>query len=135
MNKIMLMGRPTHTPEIRYSTKGAEPIAVARYSLAVNRRFKREGEADVDFINCVAFGKQGEFVEKYVKKGQMIAVVGRLAINNYTDKNGNKRTAAEVIAEEHYFAESKKSAGSATGDNGTVTFVEDETLDDDDLPF
>ena len=135
MNKIMLMGRPTHTPEIRYSTKGAEPIVIANYSLAVNRRFKREGEADVDFINCVAFGKQGEFVEKYVKKGQMIAVVGRLAINNYTDKNGNKRTAAEVIAEEHYFAESKKCAGSATGDNSTVTFVEDETLDDDDLPF
>lgn len=129
------MGRPTHTPEIRYSTKGAEPIVIANYSLAVNRRFKREGEADVDFINCVAFGKQGEFVEKYVKKGQMIAVVGRLAINNYTDKNGNKRTAAEVIAEEHYFAESKKCAGSATGDNSTVTFVEDETLDDDDLPF
>ena len=98
MNKIMLMGRPTHTPEIRYS-KGAEPIVIASYSLAVNRRFKREGEADVDFINCVAFGKQGEFVEKYVRKGQMIAVVGRLAINNYTDKNGNKRTAAEVIAE------------------------------------
>lgn len=135
MNKIILMGRPTHTPEIRYSTKGAEPIVIANYSLAVNRRFKREGEADVDFINCVAFGKQGEFVEKYVKKGQMIAVVGRLAINNYTDKNGNKRTAAEVIAEEHYFAESKKCAGSATGDNSTVTFVEDETLDDDDLPF
>jgi single-strand DNA-binding protein len=135
MNKIMLMGRPTHTPEIRYSTKGAEPIVIASYSLAVNRRFKREGETDVDFINCVAFGKQGEFVEKYVKKGQMVAVVGRLAINNYTDKNGNKRTAAEVIAEEHYFAESKKCAGSATGDNSTVTFVEDETLDDDDLPF
>lgn len=134
MNKIMLMGRPTHTPKIRYS-KGAEPIVIARYSLAVNRRFKREGETDVDFINCVAFGKQGEFVEKYVKKGQMIAVVGRLAINNYTDKDGNKRTAAEVIAEEHYFAESKKSAGSATDDNGTVTFVEYETLDDDDLPF
>lgn len=131
----MLMGRPTHTPEIRYSTKGAEPIVIASYSLAVNRRFKREGETDVDFINCVAFGKQGEFVEKYVKKGQMVAVVGRLAINNYTDKNGNKRTAAEVIAEEHYFAESKKCAGSATGDNSTVTFVEDETLDDDDLPF
>lgn len=135
MNKIMLMGRPTHTPEIKYSTKGAEPIVIASYSLAVNRRFKREGETDVDFINCVAFGKQGEFVEKYVKKGQMIAVVGRLAINNYTDKDGNKRTAAEVIAEEHYFAESKKCAGSATGDNSTVTFVEDETLDDDDLPF
>ena len=135
MNKIMLMGRPTHTPEIKYSTKGAEPIVIASYSLAVNRRFKREGETDVDFINCVAFGKQGEFVEKYVKKGQMIAVVGRLAINNYTDKDGNKRTTAEVIAEEHYIAESKKSAGSATGDSGTVTFVEDETLDDDDLPF
>lgn len=77
MNKSILMGRLTRDPEVRYS-QGAEPMAIARYSLAVNRRFKRQGEQDADFIPCVAFGKQGEFAEKYLTKGQMISAVGRL---------------------------------------------------------
>lgn len=108
MNKVILMGRLTRDPEVRYS-QGAEPMAIARYSLAVNRRFKRQGEPDADFIPCVAFGKQGEFAEKYLSKGRMIAVSGRLQVKNWEDNNGNKRTTIEVVVEEHYFAESKKS--------------------------
>lgn len=108
MNKVILMGRLTRDPEVRYS-QGAEPKAIARYSLAVNRRFKRQGEQDADFIPCVAFGKQGEFAEKYLSKGRLIAVSGRLQVRNWDDNNGNKRTTIEVVVEEQYFAESKKS--------------------------
>lgn len=107
MNKSILMGRLTKDPEVRYS-QGAEPLAIARYSLAVNKRFKRQGEPDADFIPCVAFGKQGEFAEKYLSKGRLIAVSGRLQVRNWEDNNGNKRTTIEVVVEEHYFAESKK---------------------------
>lgn len=107
MNKIILMGRITRDPEVRYS-QGNEPMAIARFSLAVNRRFKRQGEADADFIPCLAFGKQGEFAEKYFKKGQMVSVVGRLQVRNWEDSEGKKRTTTEVVVEEQYFAESKK---------------------------
>lgn len=106
MNKVILMGRLTRDPEVRYS-QSIEPVAVVRYSLAVNRRFKRQGEADADFINCVAFGKNGEFAEKYFKKGQMVGVVGRLSVNNWEDKTGAKRTTTEVVVEEQHFAESR----------------------------
>lgn len=81
MNKVILMGRLVKEPEVRYS-QGAEPIAVARYTLAVNRRFKRQGEPEADFINCVAFGKTGEFAEKYFKKGQLVAITGRLQVRS-----------------------------------------------------
>ena len=87
MNKVILMGRLTKNPEVRYS-QSADPLAVARYTLAVNRRFRREGEPDADFINVVAFGKQGEFAEKYFKKGQMVSVVGRLRRSD--DQDGKK---------------------------------------------
>jgi single-strand DNA-binding protein len=129
MNKVILMGRLTRDPEVRYS-QGAEPMAIARYSLAVNRRFKRQGEQDADFIPCVAFGKQGEFAEKYLTKGQMISVVGRLQVRNWDDNNGNKRTTTEVVVEEQYFAESKKQAKETESEG----FTEVE-LDDPDLPF
>ena len=89
MNKVILMGRLVRDPEVRYS-QGDSPVAVARYSLAVNRRFKKQGEADADFINCVAFGKTGEFAEKFLRKGQMISVVGRIQTGSYTDKDGKK---------------------------------------------
>lgn len=108
MNKVILMGRLTRDPEVRYS-QSAQPLAIARYSLAVNKRYKREGEPDADFINCVAFGKTGEFAEKYFQKGQMVAVSGRLSVNNWEDKDGNKRSTLEVVVEDQYFAESKKS--------------------------
>lgn len=114
MNKVILMGRLTRDPEISYST-GAEPLAICRYSLAVNKRYKRDGEPDADFINCVAFGKVGEFAEKYFEKGQMVSVVGRLQVRNWEDNNGQKRTTTEVVIEEQFFAEGKKTSG--VGDN------------------
>ena len=107
LNKVILMGRLTRDPEIRYS-QSAEPMAIARYSLAVERRFKREGEPKADFIPCVAFGKQGEFAERYFRKGQLVSVAGRLQVRNWEDNEGKKRTATEVVVEEQYFAESKK---------------------------
>lgn len=139
MNKVILMGRLTRDPEVRYS-QGAEPLAIARYSLAVNRRFKRQGEQDTDFIPCVAFGKQGEFAEKYLSKGRLIAVSGRLQVRNWEDNNGNKRTTIEVVVEEQYFAESKKS----NAENGRKRendgigegfYPIDDDVKDDDLPF
>lgn len=101
------MGRLTRDPEVRYSPDGS--MTVARYSLAVDRRFKREGEADADFINCVAFGKQGEFAEKYLRKGMKIAVSGRIQTGSYTNRDGQKVYTTDVVVEEHFFCESKAS--------------------------
>ena len=103
MNKVILMGRLTKDPEVRYS-HGNEPVAVAMYTLAVNRRFKRQGEQDADFIGCVAFGKAGEFAEKYFKKGQLVSIVGRLQVRSWDDNEGKKRYATDVVVEEQYFA-------------------------------
>ncbi len=102
------MGRLTKDPEVRYS-QSAEPVAVARFTIAVNRRFKREGEPDADFIPCVSFGKTGEFTGRYFKKGMMISVVGRLQVRSWDDQTGQKRWTTEVVVEEQYFAESKAS--------------------------
>lgn len=140
MNKVILMGRLTRDPEVRY-TQSSEPMAIVRYSLAVNRRFKRQGEADADFINCVAFGKTGEFAEKYFKKGQMVGAIGRLSVRNWEDKDGNKRTTTEVIIEEQYFAESKSASSSSVSkerperSQDTGFYPIDENIEDDDLPF
>ena len=106
MNKVILMGRLVKDPEVRYSP-GAEPLAVARYTLAVNRRFKKKGEEDADFIQCVAFGKAGEFAEKYFRKGQLVSIVGRLQVRTWDDNDGKKHWATDVIAEEQYFAGGK----------------------------
>ena len=105
MNKIILMGRLTKDPEIRYSQNNT---AIAKYSLAVDRRFKRDGDPEADFFTCSAFGKSAEFVEKYLKKGMKIVVAGEIHNNNYTNKNGEKVYSFEVLVNEHYFAESKK---------------------------
>lgn len=110
MNKIMLMGRLTRDPETRYSQVESQ-FAIARFSLAVDRRFKRQGEPDADFFNCTAFGKQGEFVEKYLKQGTKILLSGRVQNDNYTNKNGEKVYSVQIIAEEIEFAESKASQG------------------------
>lgn len=111
MNKVILMGRLTRDPEVRYS-QAAEPIAIARYTLAVDRRFKREGEEQTaDFISCVAFGRQGEFAEKYLKQGTKIAVTGRIQTGSYTNKDNVKVYTTEVVVEESEFAESKKADG------------------------
>ena len=118
MNKVILIGRLTRDVETRYSGE----TAVARYSLAVDRKFKREGEQTADFINCVAFGKSGEFAEKYLKKGIKIAVTGRIQTGSYTDKDGKKVYTTDVIVEEHEFCESK---GSGTTENEVPTFKPD----------
>jgi single-strand DNA-binding protein len=109
MNKVILMGRLTRDPEVRYS-QGDNATAVARYSLAVDRRFKRDGEPSADFINCVAFGRAGEFAEKYLRQGMKIAVTGRIQTGSYTNKDGQKVYTTDVVVEEHEFAESKGAA-------------------------
>ena len=98
MNKTIMMGRLTRDPEVRYS-QGANPTAVARFSIAVNRRFKREGEPEADFFNCVAFGKLGEFVERYYRKGMQVLVTGRLQNNNYTNKDGQQVYVIQIMVE------------------------------------
>nr|DAJ05104.1 MAG TPA: Single strand binding protein [Caudoviricetes sp.] len=150
MNKVILMGRLTRAPEVRYSD-GADPLAVARYTLAVNRRMKKNGEQDADFIPCVAFGKTGEFAEKYFKKGQLVAITGRLQVRSW-DKDGERRWTTEVIVEEQYFAESKAAAeqnrpaaaqskpAAQTGKQMGLAEQEgfypiEESVEDDDLPF
>lgn len=116
MNKVLIAGRLTRDPEIRYS-QSANPVAVVRFGVAVNRRFKREGEPDADFINCVAFGKSGEFISKYFKKGMMIGITGTLRVNSWTDNNSQKRITTEVFVEEAEFLESKNSFQSNTQSN------------------
>lgn len=108
MNKVILMGRPTADPDIRYGT-GENSIAIGRYTLAVNRRFIKDGEQEADFIRCVAFGKAAEFAEKWIKKGMKIAVTGRIQTGSYTNQEGVKVYTTEVVIEEQEFAESKKS--------------------------
>ena len=109
LNQIIIMGRLTRDPELRRTGSG---LAVASFSVAVERDFpnKETGEKEVDFINCVAWRQTGEFVSKWFAKGSMIVVSGRLQIRNWTDKDGNKRTSAEIVAENVYFGESKKSS-------------------------
>lgn len=109
MNKVILIGRLTKDPEIRYK-EGNEPIAIARYALAVDRRTRgQDGEKETDFINCVAFRKNGEFAEKYLFKGMKIAVCGRIQTGSYTNRDGQKVYTTDVVVEEQEFAESKKS--------------------------
>lgn len=106
MNKVILMGRLTRDPEVRYSA-GENAMAIARYTLAVDRRHHREGEAEADFISCVAFDKRAEFAEKYLKKGTKIVISGRLTTGKYTNKDGQTVYTTDVIIEECEFAESK----------------------------
>ena len=106
MNKVILMGRLTRDPEVRYSA-GENSLAIARYTLAVDRRFKRDGEATADFISCVVFGKQAEFAEKYFHQGIRIVVSGRIQTGSYTNRDGVKVYTTEVVVEEQEFAESK----------------------------
>ena len=110
MNKVILMGRLTRDPEVRYSA-GDNATAVARYTLAVDRRFKRDGEATADFIGCVAFGRQAEFAEKYFRQGIKILVTGRIQTGSYTNRDGQKVYTTDVVAEDLEFAESKAAAG------------------------
>ena len=110
MNKVILMGRLTRDPEIRYS-QGEQSTAVARYTIAVDRRFRRDGDQQTaDFINCVAFGRQGEFAEKYFRKGIKIAITGRIQTGSYTNKDGQRVYTTDVVVEEQEFAESKSAS-------------------------
>lgn len=106
MNKVELIGRLTRDPEVRY-TQAQEPMTIARYTLAVDRRIKKEGQPDADFINLIAFGRQGEFAEKYLKKGTKIAVTGRIQTGSYTNKEGQKVYTTDIVVEEQEFVESK----------------------------
>mgnify|MGYP000799992182 CR=1 FL=1 len=114
MNKVILMGRLTRDPEVRYS-QGEQATAIARYTLAVDRRFKRDGDQTADFIGCVAFGKLGEFAEKYLRKGTKVVVTGRIQTGSYTNKDGQKVYTTDVIIEEQEFAESKSASDNAGG--------------------
>lgn len=139
MNKVVLMGRLTRDPDVRYS-QGATPLCIARYSLAVDRRFAKEGENTTDFINIVAFGKAGEFAEKYLRKGVKMLVTGRLQVNSYTNKDGQKITSYEVVVDDQEFCESKN-AGSSSVPTGSGPQVGDDNdfmkFEDNDtsLPF
>ena len=143
MNKVILMGRLTRDPEVRYTT--TNNTLVCTFTIAVNRRFKQEGQADADFFNIVAWSKTGEFCSKYFKKGQQVGVIGRLQTRNYDDKDGKKVYVTEVVAEETYFADSRRDGeGSGSGSSfqgvdapfnaqeGASDFT---PVTDDDLPF
>jgi single-strand DNA-binding protein len=135
MNKTMLIGRLTRDPDIRY-TNGDKPVCIARYTLAVDRRIKKEGENNADFIPCVAFGKSGEFAEKYLKKGTKIAVTGRIQTGSYTNRDGQKVFTTDIVIEEQEFCESKRSE-ERTDTDGFMNIpdgIEDE-IDLDNLPF
>lgn len=137
MNKVILMGRLTRDPEVRV-TQGENPLTIARYTLAVDRRFNKE-EQSADFISCIAFGKTGEVADKYFRKGTKIAVTGRIQTGSYINKDGVKVYTTDIVVEEQEFAESKNSANGngnagnpATGEDG---FMNIPTGIDEELPF
>ena len=143
MNRVILMGRLTRDPEVRY-TQGSEPMAVARYTLAVNRRVRKDdGSQEADFINIVAFRKAGEFAEKYFRQGMRVLVSGRIQTGSYTNKDGQRVYTTDVIVDEQEFADSKNSSG-RTGDyqpTSTPSSVGDgfmtipDGVEDEGLPF
>lgn len=114
MNKVILLGRLTRDIEVRYST-GERPTAIARYTLAVQRRFNREGEQDADFVSCVAFGKAAEFAEKYFRQGTKIVIAGRIQTGSYINRDGRKMHTTDVVVEEQEFAESKSASEANSG--------------------
>lgn len=138
MNKVILMGRLTRDPEVRYS-QGAQPLAIARYTLAVDRRGSKQGEQSADFINCIAFGKSGEFAEKYLHQGTKIVVTGRIQTGSYTNRDGQKVYPTDVVVEEQEFAESKKNTqpapepAPAGGYEGFMNIPDN--VEDEGLPF
>jgi single-strand DNA-binding protein len=155
MNKVVLLGRLARDPEVRY-TQSAEPLAVCNFAVAVDRPFSRnrqEGEPTADFINCVCFGKRGENINQYFRKGNRIAVTGRIQTRNYTDQQGNKRYATEVVVDDFEFVESKSERAASTDSSASYTqysapaqdssnnsapdgfFFAEDSADDNDLPF
>ena len=145
MNKVILMGRLTRDPELRY-TSGENSMAIARYTLAVDRTIKKQGEQSADFINCVAFSKAAEFAEKYFRQGMRVLVSGRIQTGNYTNKEGQKVYTTEVIIDSQEFADSKGASDSGGGYQGTTSrskssansdgFINiPDGVDDEGLPF
>lgn len=138
MNKVIFMGNMVRDPEVRY-TQGSDPKAVVSFSLAINRKFAKDGEENVDFFNCVAFGKTGEFVEKYFKKGSRMLMSGRIQNNNYTNKNGEKVYAVQIVADDIEFAERKSVSESNTSNAGNANAGSDDFMNVpegvDSLPF
>lgn len=138
MNKVILMGRLCADPEVRYS-QNENQTAVARYRLAVDRRFKREGDQTADFISCVAFGKAAEFAEKYLRQGTKIAITGRIQTGSYTNREGQKVYTTDVVVEEQEFAESKGASGNIEGSAPQATdpdgFMSLPDGIDEELPF
>ena len=133
MNLCVLIGRICAEPEIRYTQTGK---AVASYRIAVDRPYKKDSQAESDFINCVAWGSNGEFAGKYLHKGMKVAIEGRIQIRNYDDKDGKKVYVTEVVVDRHEFCESKKTdADNATGNYTPQSFALVENSDNDDFPF
>ena len=144
MNKVILMGRLTRDPEVRYGA-GENSTAVARYTIAVDRRFKRDGEQSADFIGCVAFGRNAEFAEKYLCQGTKIVLTGRIQTGSYTNRDGQKVYTTDIVVEEQEFAESK-AAAAGNGGQGNYSRASSAPSDangfmnipdgiDDELPF
>ena len=139
MNKVILMGRLTRDPEVRYS-QGAQPLAIARYTLAVDRRGSKQGEQSADFINCIAFGKSGEFAEKYLHQGTKIVVTGRIQTGSYTNKDGQRIYTTDVIVDEQEFADAKRD-GAESSHYGASSPIGDgfmnipDGVEDEGLPF
>lgn len=135
MNKVILMGRLANDVEMRY-TESLEPMAIARYTLAVPKQSKTKDGNDADFLRCVAFGKCAEFASKYLRKGVKIAVCGSIHVEKYTDKNGNNAYATNIIVREHYFAESKKNYENNEKENESKDgFMDVSEKDIEDFPF
>lgn len=134
MNKTLLIGRTTKDPDIRY-TQSEQPMTIARFNLAVDRRFKKDGEQSADFISCVAFGKTAEFIEKYVFKGTKIAVEGRIQTGSYTNNDGNKVYTTDVVVEQVEFAGAKTDSKSAAKESNDDFMNVADGLDDEGLPF
>ena len=134
MNKVILMGRLTRDPDVRVST-GERQMSIARYTLAVDRRFKRDGDQTADFIGCVAFGKLGEFAEKYLRKGTKVVVTGRIQTGSYTNKEGQKIYTTDVVIEDQEFADSKAGTvpPAAVSSDGFMNLPEG--VEDEGLPF
>ena len=144
MNKVILMGRLTREPDVRYSTTGAEQLAIARYTLAIDRRYQKDSQNNADFIRCVTFGKSAELAEKYFHQGTKIVVEGRIQTGSYQDKDGKTVYTVEVVAENQEFAESKQAAQnnnvSMAKENGATNGMDDfvsipEGADESGLPF
>ena len=139
MNKVILMGRLTRDPEIK-SSQGEKSTTIARYTLAVDRRFKRDNEQNADFIGCVAFGKSAEFAEKYFRQGIKVVITGRIQTGSYTNKDGQKVYTTDVVVEDQEFAESKATSQQNQRNNSTPATDSDGFMNipdgiDEEMPF